>query len=97
MIKAIEPINNTRNCFSACPTNVVKMGQCVCNNQLHNRLRSNIPYDEISKMLEVVVYLDKDQKSSRILWVNSDLSKEEITNEVDKQIGPKSWHAYDIQ
>ena len=45
-------------------------------------------------MKQVVVYLKQDYSISKSIWVSGDLTKEEITKEVNKKF--KEWCYYDI-
>lgn len=45
-------------------------------------------------MKEVVVYLKRDYSINESIWVSGDLTKEEITKEVNKNF--KEWYSYDI-
>jgi len=44
---------------------------------------------------EVVVYIKQDYSMNESIWVGDDLTKEEITKEVNKEF--KEWYYYDIQ
>lgn len=46
------------------------------------------------KWIEVVVYLKPDYSSNESFWISSELSRQEITEEVNKRF--KQWHTYDI-
>jgi hypothetical protein len=39
----------------------------------------------MGKLVKVVVYLKKDYSENKTIWVNSELSKEEITKIVNQQ------------
>jgi len=45
-------------------------------------------------MLEVVVYLNSDYTEAKSIYVSGNLTKEEITEEVNKKF--KNWYSYDI-
>ena len=45
-------------------------------------------------MKEVVVYLKQDYSKNESIWVNGDLTKEQITKEVNDKF--KEWYYYDI-
>lgn len=45
-------------------------------------------------MKQVVVYLKEDYSINESIWVSEDLTKEQITNEVNKNF--KEWYSYDI-
>jgi len=43
---------------------------------------------------EVVVFLTQDYKLNESIWVSSELTKDEITDKVNKKF--KEWYYYDI-
>lgn len=45
-------------------------------------------------MKEVVVYLTEDYSKNETIWVNGDLTKEQITEVVNEQFA--EWYYYDI-
>jgi hypothetical protein len=43
---------------------------------------------------EIVVFLSQDYKVNESIWISSELTKDEITEEVHKKY--KEWYYYDI-
>lgn len=44
--------------------------------------------------MEVVIYLDSDYSENRTIWVDRELSKDEITKIVNERF--QTWYSYDI-
>jgi hypothetical protein len=47
-------------------------------------------------MKEVVIYLTPDYTHSQKIYVSGDLTKDQITEQVNKSIGELSWNSFDI-
>jgi len=45
-------------------------------------------------MVEVVVYLTEDYSKNESIWVNKELTKDEITKKVNERFD--KWYYYDI-
>lgn len=45
-------------------------------------------------MIEVVVYLKKDYSQNESIWVDSSLTKDQITQIVNQNF--ETWYSYDI-
>lgn len=50
--------------------------------------------DKVEGKLKIVVFLTKDYKKSEVFYVDEELTKDEITNEVNKRFD--IWWYYDI-
>ena len=48
------------------------------------------------KMLEVVVYLEKDYSRNKSIWVREDTPKNIVKEMVDAEFGEDGWYHFDI-
>lgn len=48
------------------------------------------------KLLEVVVYLEKDYSRNESMWVREDTRKNIVKEMVDTKFGKDSWYYFDI-
>lgn len=47
-------------------------------------------------LIEIVVWLDANYKNAQSIYVHEEMSREEITEAVNKKFGVGEWYYYDV-